>query len=70
MIMGFDNLEGLMCHGVFYTGFIVQVHKKGVAKVIVDICIPILRRKRTMWDRLLLKPRVSFDLLVSRKKVL
>ena len=70
MIVGVDNLVGLRCQGVFYTGFICQVHKKGVAKVIVGIYIPRLWRKRTIWDKGLLKLRVSFDVMVIRKKVL
>ena len=45
MSMGVDKLVGLRCHGVFYTGFICQGRKEGVAKVIVGICIPILQRK-------------------------
>ena len=70
MRMGVDNLVGLRCHGVFYTGFIYQVHKNVVAKVIVGICIPRLWRNRKMWEKELLDLRVSFDVLVSRKKVL
>ena len=70
MTMGVDNLVGLRCQVVFYTGLICQVHKKGVAKVIVGICIPRLWRKRTIWDKGLLKLRVSFDVMVIRKKVL
>ena len=68
--MGVDNLVGITCHGVIYTVSIYQVHKKGVAKVIVHIFITILWRKRTMWDKVLLEPRVSFDVLIIRKKVL
>ena len=70
MRMGVDNLIGLRCHGVFYTGFICKVHKNGVSKVILGICIPRLWRNRTMWDKVLLKLRLSFDVLLSRKKVL
>ena len=70
MSMGVENLVGLRYHGVFYTGFIFQVNKKVLAKVIVVICIPRLWRKRTMWDKVLLKIRVSFDVLVISKKVL
>ena len=70
MIMRVDSLVGLRFHGVFYTGFVCQVHKKGVAKVIVGIFIPRLWRKRTIWDKGLLKLRVSFDVMVSRKQVL
>ena len=70
MSMGVDKLVGLSFHGLYYTGSIFQGHKKGVAKVIVGICIPRLWRKRKIWDKVLLKLRVSFDVLVSRKKVL
>ena len=58
-----EKLVGLRFHGVYYTGSICQIYKKGVAKVIVGICIP------RLW-KVLLKLRVSFDVLVSRKKVL
>ena len=68
--MGVDKLVGLRCHGVFYTGYIFKGHKKGVAKVIVGICIQRLSRKRIILDKVLLKLRVSFDVLVSIKKVL
>ena len=70
MNMGVDKLVGLRCHGLFYTGYIFKGHKKGVAKVIVGICTPRFWRKRTIWDKVLLKLRVSIDLLVSIKKVL
>ena len=70
MSMGVDKFVGLRCHGLYYTGSIYQGHKKGVAKVIVGICIPRLWSKRKIWDKVLLKLRVSFDVLVSRKKVL
>ena len=70
MSMGVDKLVGLRCHGVFYTGFICKGYIKGVAKVIVDVCIPILWTMRKIWDDVLVKLRVSFDVLVSRKKVL
>ena len=68
--MGIDNLVGLRCHGVFYTDFIFNVQKKGVAKVIIDIFITRLWRNITIWDKVLLKLRVYFYVLVSRKKVL
>ena len=70
IIMWVDKLLGLRFHGVYYTGSICQIYKKGVAKVIVGICIPRLWRKRTIWDKVLLKLRVYFDVLVIRKKVL
>ena len=34
MSMCVDNLVGLRCHGLFYTGFIFNFHNKGVAKVV------------------------------------
>ena len=70
MSMGVDKLVGLRCHWVFYTCFICKGYKNGVEKVIVGICIPRLWRKRTIRDKLFLKLRVSFDVLVSRNKVL
>ena len=69
MIMGVDNLVGLRCHGEFYTGFIFQGHQKGVAKGIVGPCFPIIGRVGTIWDELLLKLRVTFNVLVRRNKV-
>ena len=68
--MGIDKLLGLMCHLVFYTGFICKGHKKVVDEVIVGVCIPRLWRKRTIKGKVLLKLRVSFDVMVSRNKVL
>ena len=53
-----------------YTGFICKGHKKGVDKLIAGICIPRLWKKRTIRDKVLLELRVSFDVLVSRNKVL
>ena len=70
MNMDVNRLEGLRCHGVFYTGFICKGYIKGVAKVIVDVCIPRLWTMRKIWDDVLVKLRVSFDVLVSIKKVL
>ena len=46
MIMGVDNLVGLMWHGGFYTGVIFKGHQKGVSKVIIYFCIPIVVRVR------------------------
>ena len=54
MSMGVEKLVGLRRHGVFYTGFICKGNRKGVAKVIVGICIPILCRNRTIWNKVLL----------------
>ena len=68
--MGVEKLVRLRCHGLFYTGFICKGNRKGMAKVIVRICIPILWRKRTIWYKLLLSLLVYFDVLVRRKNVL
>ena len=68
--LGCDKLVDLRCHGVFYAGFICQVHKKGVTKVIVVIFIPRLWMKRTIWDKVFLTLGVTFDVVVGRKKVL
>ena len=70
MSMGVESLIGLRCHGRFYTCVICQVHQKGVFKVIVGMCISIIGRVITIWDKLFLKLRVYFGGLVRRKKVL
>ena len=51
-------------------GFIFQGHQKGLAKGIVALYIPRIRRKILIWYEVLLKLRVSFDVLASRKKFL
>ena len=51
--MDVGNIVGPRYHGLFYTGLIVQGHEKRVTKGIVGICIPILWRKRTIWDEIL-----------------
>ena len=67
--MGVENLVGLRCHGGFCKGVIFQGHKKVVAKVIIDLLIPIIGRVRTIWGEVFLKIIVSFDELVSSNNV-
>ena len=69
MRMGVDNLVGLRCHGVFYTGFIYHGHQKGVTKGVLGLFIPIIWRNRKIWCEVLLKLRVYFYVLVSSKKI-
>ena len=54
------NLVGLRCHVIFYPGVISQFHQQRVSKVSVGLCIPIIGRVITIWDKLLFKLRVSF----------
>ena len=68
--MGVENLVVLRYHGRSYTGSISQCHQQLVSKVIVGLCIPIIVRVITIWNEVFLKLRVSFDVLVSIKKVL
>ena len=64
------NLVGLRFHGIFYTGFISQCHQHLVSKGIVGRIVSIIGRVITIWDELLLKPRLSFDRLLSINEVL
>ena len=70
MIMGVDIIEGLRCHGLFYTGFISKCHQQLLSKGIVGLCIPRILMLRIIWGEVLLKFSVSFCELLSRKKVL
>ena len=69
MRMSVDNLVDLKCNLVIYIGIIFQGHQKGLAKITVVICVPIIGRVRTIGDELFLKIRVSFDGILRRKKV-
>ena len=67
--MDVDKLVGLICHGRVYTGVISQLHQQLVSKGIVGLCITIIGRMITIWDKVFLKLRLSFDVLVSSKKI-
>ena len=69
MSMVVDNLVGQRLHGGFYIGAISKLHQQLVYKGIVGLFIPRIGRAITIWDRLFFKFRVSFDVLVSSKKV-
>ena len=68
--MRVDNLVGLRCHGLFYTGLICNGNRKQVFKLIVCLWIPRKVRVRRIWHKVFFKLGVSFDELVSRKKIL
>ena len=70
MSMNADNLVGLRCHGGFYTGVISHLHWQLVPNRSIYMNIPRIGRVKTIWDRLLLKLKLTFDGLVTSKKVL
>ena len=70
MSMSVYNLVGLRFHGIFYTCFISQLHQQLLSKGSVGLSIPRILRVIPIWDEVLFKLRVSFDGLVSIKKVL
>ena len=70
MSMGVENLVGLRYQGKIYTGVISQWNQQLVSKGIVCLCIPIIGKVRSIWDKEFFKIRVYFYGMVRRKKVL
>ena len=65
-----DNLVVLRCHGGFYTGVISHCHHQWVYKESVSFNMTRIGVVITIWDEVSCKLRVSFDGMVTRKKVL
>ena len=69
MSMSDDNLVCLRRHEGFYAGVISNYHQQWLSKVSIYLNIPIILRVITIWDELFWNLGVSFDVLVTRKKV-
>ena len=70
MIMSVDNLVNMRYQGGFYTGFSCYGHQNGLSNGILGLCIPIIWMEIMIWYKVLLKLRVSFGVLLRRRKVL
>ena len=61
-----EKIVGLRYHRIFYTGVISKFQQKWVSKGSVIMCMPRIGMVIAIWEKLLFKLRVSFDVLVSR----
>ena len=63
------NLVGLIFRGIFYMGFISHCRQQSLSKGSVCLTIPIIVRFITIWYEVFFKLILSFDVLVSMKKI-